>query len=102
MAEVVDQAAKGQFKVLSNEDIMKCEERFEHRMEGPCPRDEKPTPVQLSALFYLIMASLNPFVDFAIWGPFPEYIDEAVTMIWLGPDGVWWFQAGGTQGAARP
>ena len=70
LAETIDQTLTGTVPLLSEGELIKLEAVYEERCEGPCPDGRKPSDHQLSALFALLIALLNPYCDFAIFGPF--------------------------------
>ena len=70
MSEVLDQTNDSSFAPLAPEVVVEARLNFEKRTGGPPPLAERPTAVQLAALWAILIAGLVPFADFAIWGPF--------------------------------
>ena len=87
LAETIDQTLSGTVPLLPEKDLIKLEAVYEERCEGPCPAGRKPSDHQLSALFALLMALLNPYCDFAIFGPFQNRLRRKLVFFGLVPDG---------------
>ena len=76
--DVLAQGAGGTFKTLPRETLHEIREQYRQALGSDPNELDKPSDVQLSALSAWMTADHgtvmggNPFVDFAIWGPFNQ------------------------------
>ena len=54
LAEVLDQTLTGTIPMLSDAEIQQCHSRFQAITEGKCPKEQKPTDQQLTALMFCV------------------------------------------------
>mgnify|MGYP000447372946 CR=1 FL=1 len=87
LAEVLDQTLTGSIPMLSDEEIQKCHNRFTAITEGKCPKEQKPTDQQLTALMFLLLKVLNLYADFAIFGPHGNRLRRKLMLSGLVPAG---------------
>ena len=71
LAETLDQTLTGTIPMLPNSDIVAAHKVYEDVTEGECPKDERPSDAQLTAVIFVLRTmDNNPFADLAIFGPF--------------------------------
>ena len=65
---------------------------FKDKMEFKAPKEERPTPGQLTALRHMVTVCFIMYVDLAIWGPFHNRLRRKLAMQGLIPTGVGQFR----------
>ena len=88
LSETVDQTISGTVALLSDEEIRKAHGRFTAITEGKCPKEERPTDQQLTAVAHILKEMINnAYVDLAIYGPFQNRLRRKLMMMGLVPTG---------------
>ena len=88
LSEVVDQSLEGTVELMTQDELIAAHEVFETKLEGPCPKIERPTDQQVSAIRALFRASLNPYADLAVFGPYGNRLRRRIAMSGLAPAGA--------------
>ena len=70
LEETIDQTVTGTLAVMSLMEVKACHKVFKEKMENKAPKEERPTPGQLTALRHMVTVCFIMYVDLAIWGPF--------------------------------
>ena len=87
LAEVLDQTLTGTIPMLPNKDIVAARAEYAKVTEGECPKEERPSDAQITAVFFIIGLDNNPFADLAIFGPFQIRLQRKMAMAGIIPVG---------------
>ena len=88
LVEVWDQTLSGTAELISKEKVTEYYGVYEEKMEGDCPKEERPTREQLSCAVHVIDEDRAPSPDLAIFGPHGNRLQRKLVMSGLVPTGL--------------
>ena len=69
LCTITDQTSDDVAPVLLRSEVTAYHKVYEVKLDGKCPKSERPSVYQLSALKFLLGNDKSIYCDFAIWGP---------------------------------